>query len=179
MSMWKKGDSTPDDDVMAPEPMARREAPRAQSGASQRATIGRSITIKGEVTGDEDLLIQGTVEGSVDLKQRAVTVGPEGDVKADIHGRIVTVEGSVEGDLYGEEQVVLKSTAKVSGDIKSPRVSLEDGATFRGGIDMGDRARDGARRDAAARRMSEAPAPHSTTQPSAPSASKQREQAGT
>jgi cytoskeletal protein CcmA (bactofilin family) len=105
--------------------------------AGERAAIGRSITIRGEVTGEEDLLIQGRVEGSVDLKEQAVTVGREGTVKANISGRMVTVEGEVEGDLTALEQVILRSSARVQGDITAPRVVLEDGATFRGGIDMG------------------------------------------
>jgi cytoskeletal protein CcmA (bactofilin family) len=104
--------------------------------AGERAAIGRSITIRGEVTGEEDLLIQGRVEGSVDLKEQAVTVGREGTVKANISGRMVTVEGEVEGDLTALEQVILRSSARVQGDITAPRVVLEDGATFRGGIDM-------------------------------------------
>jgi cytoskeletal protein CcmA (bactofilin family) len=93
------------------------------------------------VTGDEDLLIEGRVDGSVDLKQHSVTVGPEGQVKAGIAGRVVTIEGTVEGDLRAEEQVVLRSTASVKGDITAPRVVLEDGATFQGGVEMGDPAR--------------------------------------
>jgi cytoskeletal protein CcmA (bactofilin family) len=110
----------------------------SKPAAGERATIGRSITIKGEVSGDEDLLIQGQVDGSVNLKQQTVTVGKEGRVKADITGRVVTVEGEVEGNLKAEEQVVLRSSARVQGDIVAPRVVLEDGGVFRGGIDMGD-----------------------------------------
>jgi cytoskeletal protein CcmA (bactofilin family) len=109
-------------------------------GSGERATIGRSITIKGEVTGDEDLLIQGRVDGSIDLKQHAITVGREGEVKANITGRIVTVEGKVEGNLSADEQVILRASATVQGDISAPRVVLEDGARFRGGVDMADPA---------------------------------------
>jgi cytoskeletal protein CcmA (bactofilin family) len=112
--------------------------PQTEAVAANRATIGPSITIKGEVSGNEDLLIQGRVEGSIDLKERAVTVGPDGKVNADIDGRVVTVEGKVEGNLQALEQVILKSSARVQGDIKAPRVVLEDGATFRGMVDMGD-----------------------------------------
>ncbi|MFH1763794.1 MAG: polymer-forming cytoskeletal protein [Gemmatimonadota bacterium] len=100
--------------------------------------MGPSITIRGDVSGDEDLLIQGRVEGSVDLKLKSVTVGTEGRVKANITGRVVIVEGEVEGDLKAKEQVVLRSTARVQGDITAARVVLEDGASFRGGVDMGD-----------------------------------------
>jgi cytoskeletal protein CcmA (bactofilin family) len=104
-----------------------------------RATIGRSITLKGEVTGDEDLVIQGRVEGSVDLKQHSVEIGPEGRVTADVSGRVVTVEGHVDGNLRAHERVVLRKTAHVEGDITSPRVTLEDGAYFRGGVEMTDK----------------------------------------
>jgi cytoskeletal protein CcmA (bactofilin family) len=100
------------------------------------ATIGPSIKIKGDVTGDEDLVIQGRIDGTVNLTKHNVTVGPEGRVKANIFGRSVIVEGEVEGDLQGEEQIVLRRTAKVQGNIAAPRVTLEDGASFRGGIDM-------------------------------------------
>ena len=137
--MWKKDEvPTPSPAAPRPEPMPRSERSVSSSAPAERATIGRSITIKGEVTGDEDLLIQGRVEGSVDLKQHAVTVGPDGEVKASIIGRVVTVEGKVEGDLSADEQVILRSSAAVQGDITAPRVVLEDGARFRGGVDMGE-----------------------------------------
>lgn len=138
--MWKKDDPS-EARQNAPRPEAtppRTDAPRSRPTGGERATIGRSITIRGEVTGDEDLLIQGKVDGSVDLKQHSVTVGPEGQVKAGISARVVTVEGEVQGDLLADEQVILRSTAQVQGDITAPRVVLEDGATFRGGVDMGD-----------------------------------------
>lgn len=136
--MWKKEDAEKRAGVQPePGPEPRREEQRARSSdRDERATIGRSITVRGEVTGDEDLLIQGRVEGTVDLKQNSVTVGPDGEVKADISGRVVTVEGSVEGNLRAEEQVVLRSTGRLQGDISAPRVTLEDGAYFRGGVDM-------------------------------------------
>jgi cytoskeletal protein CcmA (bactofilin family) len=124
-------------------------APAPVPASLNRATIGRSITIRGDVTGDEDLLIQGRVEGSVDLQQHSVTVGAEGEVNASILGRVVTIEGRVEGNIRAEEQAILRSSASVHGDINAPRVVLEDGARFRGGIDMGD-AEERASRSAAA-----------------------------
>lgn len=139
--MWKKEDTTPTPapDVQPEKPQRFERAATTSAGHSgERATIGRSISIKGDVTGDEDLVIQGRVEGSVDLQQHAVTIGPEGEVKASVIGRIVTVEGRVEGDIQGDEQVILRSSAQVQGDITAPRVVLEDGARFRGGVDMGD-----------------------------------------
>ena len=110
------------------------------SRPGDQATIGRSISIRGDVTGDEDLVIQGRVDGSVSLAQHGVTVGPEGQVKANISARIVIVEGRVEGNLSGGEQVILRKSARVEGDITSPRVVLEEGAYFRGGVDMGEAA---------------------------------------
>jgi cytoskeletal protein CcmA (bactofilin family) len=138
--MWKR------DDVPDPAPVKTQfdeqkvKTQTMKQAEGQRATIGQSITIRGEVTGNEDLLIQGQVDGTVDLKNQGVTVGQEGKVKANITGRLVVVEGEVEGDLRAEEQIILRSTATVQGDIKAPRVVLEDGAKFRGGVDMGEPA---------------------------------------
>jgi len=138
--MWKKDEAgTP----IPPQPGiddSRMRPPAGQPAKStaERATIGPSITVKGEVGGDEDLLIQGRVEGSVNLKQQSVTVGRQGRVKADIEGKVVAIEGEVEGNLKALEQVILKGSARVQGDITAPRVVLEDGASFRGLIDMGD-----------------------------------------
>jgi cytoskeletal protein CcmA (bactofilin family) len=141
--MWKKEDATPIEPRSEPVPTYERAAPPRSSNdraTSDRATIGRSITIKGEVKGDEDLLIQGRIDGSVTLKEYAVTVGPEGEVKADIGARVITVEGKVEGNLTAQEQVTLRTSARVQGNINAPRVVLEDGARFRGGVDMGETA---------------------------------------
>ena len=141
--MWKKDEestsaagSTPE----RPPPPSTRNPQPPTSAKGEPATIGRSITIRGDVTGDEDLYIQGRIEGTVDLKQHSVTVGPEGRVHANIKGRTVTIEGEVEGDVLGQEQVALRSSSKVNGDIVAPRVVLEDGATFLGSIDMSGKA---------------------------------------
>jgi cytoskeletal protein CcmA (bactofilin family) len=138
--MWKKDETAPNSPPTPgrEERSSRPESAKPATGSSQRATIGRSITIKGDVSGDEDLLIQGRVDGAVDLKLQSVTVGGEGRVKANITGRVVIVEGEVEGDLHANEQVILRSTARVLGDISAPRVVVEDGANFRGLVDMGD-----------------------------------------
>ncbi len=117
--------------------------PNAQARGSrpqvpELARVGGTITVKGEVVGDEDLLIEGRIEGSVDLKSHCVTVGTKGNVQADIVGRIVTVEGTVRGDLTATEQIVLVASASVEGDLTAPRVRLEGGAYFRGGVVTGD-----------------------------------------
>lgn len=137
--MWKKDEAMSDTPPEVDAGQRRPPTPApASSGRSGHAIIGPSITIHGEVTGDEDLLIQGQVDGSVDLDANAVTVGAEGRVKANITARVVTVEGQVEGDLKARDQVILRSQAQVKGDITAPRVVLEDGASFRGLVDMGD-----------------------------------------
>jgi cytoskeletal protein CcmA (bactofilin family) len=141
--MWKKDDeSSPTTNTsagMISAPRSKSAAP-AVSASGEAATIGRSITIRGDVSGDEDLYIQGRIEGTVDLKQHNVTVGPEGRVKANIKGRMVTIEGEVDGDVLAQEQVALRSASKVNGDIVAPRVVLEDGASFLGSIDMSGKA---------------------------------------
>jgi cytoskeletal protein CcmA (bactofilin family) len=134
--MWKK-DEDPSTQPSSESRTPSVSAPRSSSAGGSRATIGPSISIKGDVTGSEDLLIQGQVDGSVSLGKHAVGVGSEGRVKANIVGRLITIEGRVEGDLTAEEQIILRGSAQVHGDIKAPRVVLEDGATFRGLVDMG------------------------------------------
>jgi cytoskeletal protein CcmA (bactofilin family) len=132
--MWRK-----DEGQSAQAPVAsptRATTTKSQGTPGSRAIIGPSICIRGDVTGSEDLLIQGQVDGSVTLDLHAVSVGSEGRVNADIRGRVILVEGTVEGDLIAKEQIVLRGTARVMGDIKAPRVVLEDGATFRGLVDM-------------------------------------------
>jgi cytoskeletal protein CcmA (bactofilin family) len=161
--MWKKDEERPPAKLVPPvEERSSRSDPAPAKGASERATIGRSITIRGDVEGNEDLLIQGRVEGSVDLKDQEVTVGREGRVNANITGRVVAVEGEVEGDLQATEQVILKGSAQVQGDIKAPRVVLEDGATFRGLVDMEQPAKSQKKPDTA---PAPAPAPPKVTTP--------------
>ena len=100
------------------------------------ATIGPSIYIKGDLTGEEDLIIQGRVEGTINLKQNNLTIGQEGDINANIYARSVTIEGNLKGDIYGDEKVVIKKSGNVNGNVIAPRVSLEDGARFKGSMDM-------------------------------------------
>lgn len=103
---------------------------------SRGAVIGPSIQIDGTLKGDEDLIIQGKVDGTVELKKNSVTIGESGEVKADIFAHTVIVEGKVEGKIVGSEQVVMRKTAKIRGTLIAPRVMLEDGARFNGTIDM-------------------------------------------
>ena len=152
--MWRKEDEVPGQPRVGT--VASTEAPRAPLARSTgSATIGPSILVRGEVSGNEDLLIQGELDGSVALDNNSVTVGGGGRVKANITGRIITIEGNVEGNLKAKEQIILRGSATVQGDIKAPRVLLEDGASFRGLVDMG--VRDGG--EAAESRRAEGRAP--------------------
>ena len=100
------------------------------------AVIGATIKIKGEVSGDENLLIEGNVVGSVALKGHDLTIGQKGTLEADLTAKTVKVEGQVTGDIQGEEKVIITQTGRVRGNITAPRVTLEDGAKFKGAIDM-------------------------------------------
>lgn len=115
----------------------RKERAMSSSSVSQGvAAIGRSIRINGDLQGEEDLRIEGEVNGTIRLNNNTVTIGQEGKIKADVYAKSVAVEGSVEGDLYGAEHISVRKSAKVQGNIISPRVSLEDGAHFKGSIEM-------------------------------------------
>ena len=100
------------------------------------ATIGPSIQISGDVTGNEDVRIEGRVEGTVNLSDNVLTIGKEGQINATVNARVIFVEGKVEGDLTGDEKVVVQASGNVRGNIVSPRVTLEDGCKFKGSIDM-------------------------------------------
>jgi cytoskeletal protein CcmA (bactofilin family) len=136
--VWKRDEDQPiRPATAATQTTASPEPPRQAPPRTGGASIGPSIVVKGELSGDEDLFIHGQVDGSVALDLHSVTVGNVGRVKANITGRIITIEGVVEGNLRAQEQIILRGSAKVQGDLKAPRIVLEDGATFRGLIDMG------------------------------------------
>ncbi len=129
--MWKKGDIN----SMETEPgMGSFAVP--DKTRTERASIGSTISIKGDLTGDEDLVIDGRIEGKIDLKQHKITIGKKGVVRAEMRAKIISIEGDVQGTLYGEEQIILCSSSSVRGDIIAPRVTLEDGSKFKGSIDM-------------------------------------------
>jgi cytoskeletal protein CcmA (bactofilin family) len=111
-----------------------------KSGPRDKAVIGASIHIDGDVRGEEDLLIEGEVNGTLQLRSNSLTVGAQGKVRADVYAHSIYVEGLVEGDLYGTERVHIRKSAQVRGNVTSPRVSLEDGAKFKGSIEMDPQA---------------------------------------
>jgi len=103
---------------------------------SDQATIGKSLVIKGEVTGSESLYIDGRVEGSINLSGNRVTIGRNGVVAANISAREIVVLGKVRGNLTASDRVDIRSDGSLTGDVVAARISIEDGAFFKGGIDI-------------------------------------------
>jgi cytoskeletal protein CcmA (bactofilin family) len=157
----KKG--TPEAGTRPESSPARTESspPRSSSAPTGRdaAVIGPSIHIDGDVRGEEDLLIEGEVGGTVQLKNNSLTIGPNGKVRADVYAHSIYVDGYVEGDLFGAERVHIRKSAQVKGNVTSPRVSVEDGAKFKGAIEMDPQAAQGGNRPSAPRNAAPQQAP--------------------
>jgi cytoskeletal protein CcmA (bactofilin family) len=104
----------------------------------ERATvnIGKSVVIKGELSGSEDLTIEGHVEGKIELRQNVLTIGPNGKIKAQVFAKAVIILGEVTGNVTASEKVDIRDNGSVDGDIAAPRVAIAEGAHFRGSIDM-------------------------------------------
>ena len=100
------------------------------------AVIGQTICIKGDVTGDEDLVVEGRIEGTVSLPKSRLTIGENGIVAASVKAKCLNVDGRIEGDVTAVENVVVTSSGRMQGNIKAPRITLEDGCKFKGSIDM-------------------------------------------
>ena len=144
--MWKRDESVKPAAPPAPTPAA---APSAPAGAAPTASeplrtqlgrdmvnIGKSVVIKGELSGSEDLTIEGHVEGRIDLKGNVLTIGPNGKIKAEVFAKAVVVLGEVTGNVTASEKVDIRDNGSVDGDIASPRVAIAEGAHFRGSVDM-------------------------------------------
>jgi cytoskeletal protein CcmA (bactofilin family) len=136
--IWKKSEASETVAQAQPQPQAPpAPSPRNQGQPTkEQALIGSSIEIKGNLVGDEDLFVEGRIEGRIELRQHSITVGKSGRIKADIYARTIAVLGEVDGNLYGEEQIVLCQSSTVRGNLLAPRVTLEDGSNFKGSIDM-------------------------------------------
>jgi cytoskeletal protein CcmA (bactofilin family) len=127
--------STPSAPSMTSMPADPAPRPVATTTADQ-ATIGKSLVIKGEVTGSESLYIDGRVEGSINLAGNRVTIGRNGVVAANINAREIVVLGKVRGNLTASDRVDIRSDGSLTGDVIAARISIEDGAFFKGGIDI-------------------------------------------
>jgi cytoskeletal protein CcmA (bactofilin family) len=154
--MWRKEDSKPQGaadalPVPAPASVTPVAAPVATpktnanvvthtplaNSSRSAASISQGIRIKGEVTGSEDLYVDGHVEGKLNLSNGTLTVGPNGVVKADIDAREVLVSGRVDGNITGRDKVQLLSSGQVSGEVRTERLAIEDGAMLRGKVEAG------------------------------------------
>jgi len=113
------------------------ETPRSDvMRSAEVATIGKSVVVKGELSGSEDLIIDGEVEGSIALRGQTLTVGPNGRVRANVEARNVVLYGRLDGDIHATDRVDLRKSASLAGNISTARISIEDGAFFKGGIDI-------------------------------------------
>jgi cytoskeletal protein CcmA (bactofilin family) len=108
----------------------------ADSFRADVAHIGKSVLVKGELSGSEDLYLDGEVEGSIDLQEHNLTIGPHGRVRANVKAKDVIVHGKVDGNIHGTDRVELKRSAVLVGDISTQRIVIEDGAFFKGAIDI-------------------------------------------
>jgi cytoskeletal protein CcmA (bactofilin family) len=139
--MWKR------DDAAAGQPQQGAPAPaRPQTNDPQAArpdrqestnvNIGKSVVIKGELSGSEDLTIEGQVDGKIELRQNILTIGPNGRIKAEVFAKAVVVQGEVVGNITATDKVDIRDAGSVDGDLSAPRIAIADGAHFRGSIDM-------------------------------------------
>jgi cytoskeletal protein CcmA (bactofilin family) len=156
--MWKRDESVKPAPPPAPAPAAAPAAPavsmpaptserRVQTLQGENVNIGKSVVIKGELSGSEDLTIEGNVEGRIELKENILTIGPNGKIRAEVFAKSVIVLGEVSGNVTASEKVDIRDNGSVDGDITSPRVAIAEGAHFRGSVDM---QRSGAKAVAAA-----------------------------
>ena len=144
--MWKPTNPPPPTPTPSPEPPRQFTPPAepvnvprpssAPLSTQEQATLGKSLVIKGEVTGSESLYIDGRVEGSINLPGNRVTVGRNGVVSANISAREIVVLGKVRGNMTASDRVDIRGEGSLTGDVVSQRISIEDGAYFKGGIDI-------------------------------------------
>lgn len=141
--MWKPSQTgstmpnqTPEPTNPAPPAHVPEAPPRVQTGTAEQATIGKGLFIKGEITGSESLYIDGKVEGAINLPGNRVTVGRNGQVGANITAREVVVLGKVRGNVSATDHVDIRAEGSLNGDVAAARISIEDGAFFKGGIDI-------------------------------------------
>jgi cytoskeletal protein CcmA (bactofilin family) len=141
--MWEKRDTG----VRPSEASRPTYNPDAGKGG-RIVNIGPSIHVKGELQGDEDLTIDGRIEGKIELRDHNLTIGANGKIKADLHAKMIIIAGEVSGNAFATERVEITPSGKLNGDIASPRITIADGAHFKGSVDMERGAADSARRTA-------------------------------
>lgn len=140
ISMFEKNRNSQDKPQAASEPAgtapSKAEQPRAGGGSSAQATIGATVRVKGDVTGEEDLTVEGQIEGTVVLDSHELVIGQSGKVNADLTAKVIRIDGEVQGDIVGKEKVIVSSSSQIKGNIYTPKMTLEEGARFKGSIDI-------------------------------------------
>ena len=132
--MWKRDQAeSPGEPNRAPEALPPAASPPVEPLVMN---LGDSVSIKGELSGSEDLTLYGQMQGSVKLPDHALTIGPHAEIKADITAKAVVIAGTVVGKVTASERVEIQATGSVTGDILSPRLTIADGGYFLGKIDM-------------------------------------------
>jgi cytoskeletal protein CcmA (bactofilin family) len=140
--MWKRDEavrpSNPQPAAPAPAPVTAAGPRPETSHRMERdvVNIGKSVVIKGELTGSEDLTIEGTVEGTIQLRDHVLTIGSNGRIRAQVFAKSVVVLGEVTGNITAGERIEIRDNGSVDGDIVSPKVAIAEGAHFRGSVDM-------------------------------------------
>ena len=143
--MWKRDEAVrpaSGQPAVPPSPaptMAGVPAPRPEASQNMEkdiVNIGKSVVIKGELNGSEDLTIEGHVEGTIQLRDHVLTIGPNGRIKAQVFAKAVVVLGEMTGNVTATEKVDIRDNGSVDGDIVAPRVAIAEGAHFRGSVDM-------------------------------------------
>jgi cytoskeletal protein CcmA (bactofilin family) len=142
--MWKPNQTpapsalppTPEPIRAAAPPAPAPEPARPAPSTGEQATIGKGLFIKGEITGSESLYVDGKVDGSINLPGNRVTVGRNGQVAASITAREIVVLGKVRGNITASDRVDIRAEGALTGDVAAARISIEDGAFFKGGIDI-------------------------------------------
>ncbi len=140
--MWKPTQSGPSSPAPTPEPIRQTppapaaEPARPAAVTGEQATIGKGLFIKGEITGSESLYIDGKIEGTINLPGNRLTIGKNGQVNASVNAREIVVLGKVKGNVSATDRVDIRAEGSLTGDVSAARISIEDGAFFKGGIDI-------------------------------------------
>ena len=124
--------------VLAETNMSNTEPHLDSKGQRKMASIGKSITIKGDLTGEEDLVVEGTVDGKIDFPENELTIGESGTVNAEVHAQSIVVVGSITGNVSATEKLEIQSTGLIEGDVRAPRLVIHEGARLNGSVEMSE-----------------------------------------
>jgi cytoskeletal protein CcmA (bactofilin family) len=127
--------------VSSPQPSQPKPIQSTALAGGNMANIGKSITLKGDLSGNEDLVIEGHIEGRVDLPNNQLTIGANGSCAAEVHAKTVIVVGKVTGNVIATERIEIQATGLVNGDVSAPRLIVQEGAVVNGSIEMGAKAK--------------------------------------